>query len=46
LRHDRPQEGGLRGRSVRFLDARTDTATLRALVTRDGGEPVDVSKLE
>jgi hypothetical protein len=32
--------------SIRFLDARTDEATLRALVTRDGGEPVDVSKLE
>ncbi len=31
--------------SARFLDARTEEATLRALITRDGGEPVDVSML-
>lgn len=32
--------------STRFVDARTDEATLRALITRNGGEKVDVSKLE
>ena len=32
--------------STRLLDAGTDEATLRALVTRNGGEAVDVSKLD
>jgi hypothetical protein len=32
--------------TIRFLDARTEEATQRALITRNGGEPVDVSKLE
>jgi hypothetical protein len=32
--------------SVCFIDARTDEATVQALITRDGSEPVDVSKLE
>jgi hypothetical protein len=32
--------------AVRFIDARTDEATLRALITRNGGEAVDVSKLD
>ncbi len=30
----------------RFIDARIDDASLRALFTRNGGEPVDPSKLE
>jgi hypothetical protein len=32
--------------TVRFLDAGMDEATLRAVITRNGGEPMSVSKLE
>jgi hypothetical protein len=32
--------------TVRFIDAGTPEAVLRALITRNGGEPVDVSKLD
>jgi hypothetical protein len=31
---------------ARFIDSRTDERTLRGFITRNGGEPVDVSKLE
>ena len=30
--------------TVRFLDASIDDATRRAIITRNGGEPVNVSK--